>query len=74
MRRFFAWLGRRIDLKLLETRVSEGLREAALLWFVFSLLDMLIKRQLTIPWLFWNSLVSLVVWLAGTYLEIRKRS
>lgn len=39
MRRFLAWLQSRIDLKLLETRVSEGLREAALLWFVFSLLD-----------------------------------
>jgi len=39
------WLARRIDLKLLEQRVAEGLREAALLWFVFSMLDKLVNER-----------------------------
>jgi hypothetical protein len=71
--RFLEWLDRRIDVKRLEERVAEGLREAALLWFVFSLLDKLINERLTKPWMVWNSTLTLAVWLAGTYLEIRRR-
>jgi hypothetical protein len=70
---FIAWLDRRIDLKLFEVRVAEGLREAALLWFVFSLLDKLVNDRLTRPWMIWNATFTLVVWLGGTYLEIRRR-
>jgi hypothetical protein len=70
---FIGWLGRRIDLKLLEERVAEGLREAALLWFVFSLLDKLVNERLTKPWMVWNCTLTLAVWLGGTYLEIRRR-
>ena len=70
---FIQWLGRRIDLKLLEERVAEGLREAALLWFVFSLLDKLVNERLTKSWMFWNGTLTLAVWLGGTYLEVRRR-
>jgi hypothetical protein len=49
------------------------LREAALLWFVFSLLDKLVNERLTKPWMVWNCTLTLVVWLGGTYLEIRRR-
>jgi hypothetical protein len=71
--RFIEWVDRHIDVKLLEVRVAEGLREAALLWFVFSLLDKLVNERLTKPWMIWNCTLTLVVWLGGTYLEIRRR-
>jgi len=71
--KFIDWLDRHIDLKLFEDRVAEGLREAALLWFVFSLLDKLVNEGLTTPWLIWNCSLTLVVWLGGTYLEVRRR-
>ncbi len=67
------WLDRWIDPKKLEERVAEGLREAALLWFVFSLLDKLVNERLTKPWMAWNGTLTLAVWLGGTYLEIRRR-
>ena len=70
---FIDWLDRHIDLKKLEERVAEGLREAALLWFVFSLLDKLVNERLTKPWMVWNGTLTLAVWIGGTYLEIRRR-
>jgi hypothetical protein len=66
------WLGDHIDLKLLEDRVATGMQEAALLWFVFSMLDKLVNERLTKPWVFWNCTTTLAVWLAGTYLEVRR--
>ncbi len=60
------WLDRWIDLKKLEERVAEGLREAALLSFVFSLLDKLVNERLTKPWMVWNGTLTLAVWLGGT--------
>jgi hypothetical protein len=56
--------------KLVADRVAEGLREAALLWFVFSALDALISGRLTPFWLTANSLGSIAVWTVGMYVEI----
>jgi hypothetical protein len=49
------------------------MQEAALLWFVFSMLDKLVTEKLTKSWVFSNCAMTLAVWLAGTYLEVRRR-
>ncbi|HEY2829449.1 MAG TPA: hypothetical protein VGJ88_04970 [Thermoanaerobaculia bacterium] len=67
------WVADRINLKLLEDRVATGMQEAALLWFVFSMLDKLVTEKLTKSWVFSNCAMTLAVWLAGTYLEVRRR-
>lgn len=51
-------------------RLTEGMREAALLWFVFSALDALISGRLTITWAAANTAGALLVWLIAIYLEI----
>jgi hypothetical protein len=56
--------------QLIADRVSEGLREAALLWFVFSALDALVSGRLTSAWLSANSIGSIVVWGVGMYVEL----
>jgi hypothetical protein len=56
--------------QLVADRAAEGLREAALLWFVFSALDALISSRLTAPWLAANSIGSIVVWSVGMYVEL----
>jgi hypothetical protein len=55
---------------LVADRIAEGLREAALLWFVFSALDALVSGRLTLLWLTANSLGSIAVWTIGMYVEI----
>jgi hypothetical protein len=55
---------------LIMERIAEGSREAALLWFVFSALDVLVTSRLTIPWLVANTTGALGVWMFGIYVEI----
>jgi len=50
--------------------VAEGVREAALLWFVFSALDALVSGRLTFIWVTANSLGSILVWSSAMYLEL----
>jgi hypothetical protein len=50
--------------------VAEGVREAALLWFVFSALDALVSGRLTFTWVTANSLGSIFVWSSAMYLEL----
>lgn len=59
--------------RIINERTAEGLREAALLWFVFSALDALISRRLTVLWGTTNTLGSFVVWLIAIYIEISRR-
>jgi len=59
--------------RIINERTAEGLREAALLWFVFSALDALTSRRLTVLWGTTNTLGSLVVWLIAIYIEISRR-
>ena len=53
-------------------RLSEGMREAALLWFVFSALDALISGRLTMLWAT-NTVGALGVWLLAIYIEIGEK-
>ena len=54
-------------------RLSEGMREAALLWFVFSALDALISGRLTMLWATTNTVGALGVWLLAIYIEIGEK-
>jgi hypothetical protein len=57
--------------QLIADRVAGGLREAALLWFVFSALDALVSGRLTSVWFSANSTGSIVVWGIGMYVELK---
>jgi hypothetical protein len=59
--------------RLVINRAAEATRESALLWFVFSALDALISRRLTVPWLTLNTCGAFVVWAIGMYFEIRAK-
>ncbi len=48
------------------------MREFALLWFLFALLDMMIEDRLTPRWGFWNGAFSVVLWALGSYIEMRR--
>lgn len=56
--------------RLIGDRVAEGLREAALLWFVFSALDALVTGGFTLRWFTANSGGSMAVWTLGIYVEV----
>lgn len=52
---------------------GSDLREFALLWLVFSLLDVLIKNELTIRWMLGNLGFTSGIWLLGAYVELKLR-
>jgi hypothetical protein len=56
--------------RLIGDRVAEGLREAALLWFVFSALDALVTGGFTLRWFTANSGGAMTVWTLGVYVEV----
>ena len=55
---------------LLAERFGEAARESAILWFVFSALDALVSRALTVPWFLSNTSVAIAVWAFGIYFEV----
>ncbi len=59
--------------QVLTERTAEGMREAALLWFVFSALDALISQKLTILWGTTNTVGAFVVWLIAINIELTGR-
>lgn len=59
------------DTRTLELRFAEALREIAVLWLTFAILDELIAGKLTVAWAAGNFTVSVVWWCLGTYIEIR---
>jgi hypothetical protein len=63
----------RIDVELLFHRISETLREIAVLWFVFALLDKLLVEKLTATWTALHSSAAFAVWCFGTYLEVVRK-
>jgi hypothetical protein len=69
-----SWLERKLDVRALRVAVGADLREFALLWLVFALLDMLMANRLTTKWAILNGLFSLVMWSAGAYIELRRTS
>jgi hypothetical protein len=56
---------------LLTERFGEAARESAILWFVFSALDALVSRALTLPWFLSNTVGAIAVWAFGIYFEIK---
>jgi NADPH-dependent 2,4-dienoyl-CoA reductase/sulfur reductase-like enzyme len=56
--------------RLVGDRVAEGLREGALLWFVFSALDALVTGGFTLRWFTAKSAGAMVVWTIGMYVEV----
>jgi hypothetical protein len=48
-------------------------REFALLWLVFSLLDVFVKDDLTLRWLVGNMIFSTALWVLGAYIEIVRK-
>lgn len=59
--------------RVISDRLAEGMREAALLWFVFSALDALITGRLTMTWATTNTVGALGVWLIAIYIEIGEK-
>lgn len=59
------------DIRALALRIAEALREIAVLWLVFSILDELIAGKLTVRWLMTNIASCFVLWALGTYIEFR---
>lgn len=55
---------------LLAERFGEAARESAILWFVFSALDALVTRGLTVAWFASNTSVAIAVWSFGIYFEV----
>jgi hypothetical protein len=66
------WLSRKLDLYALRVAFGANMREFALLWLVFSLLDLFISDKLTPRWILGNSLFTLFVWLLGAYIEMKR--
>ena len=64
------WTEKRVAQAL--ERVSELLREGALLWMVFGVLDRVVAERLTAAWLLGNVVCSIAVWVFGVYIELRR--
>jgi hypothetical protein len=71
MKKLIAWLHWNVDEHLFAERTSEALREMAVLWIVFALLDKLIADALTAPWLVTHVAVGLAAWSLALYLEMK---
>jgi len=61
-----------VELKQVEERVGEALREIALLWFTFSLLDRFVVGTLTFHWAIGNGGGAIAAWAVGLYIETRR--
>jgi hypothetical protein len=48
-----------------------AMREVAVLWLVFSVLDKLLTNQLTAPWIAGNCGGAAVLWILATFWEAR---
>lgn len=59
-------------LTTLKRAMGGDIREFALLWLVFSLLDVLVKDELTVRWLIGNMLFCTVLWTLGAYIELSR--
>jgi len=52
---------------------GELCRECGMLWLVFSLLDRIVSDSFTFRWAISNVAAALLVWIAGTYIDLRLR-
>ncbi|MEA2465122.1 MAG: hypothetical protein QOJ98_2869 [Acidobacteriota bacterium] len=69
MKKWLHPLFRVIDKHLLAVRVSEALREMAVLWVVFAVLDKLVAEKLTLQWVATHCALALVGWVVALYIE-----
>lgn len=60
-------------IELLKQHGAEAIRECAILWLVFSLLDQTVSGKFTVPWMVWNFCGSIAFWIVGMYIETRRQ-
>ena len=58
---------------LFVSHAGELCRECGMLWLVFSLLDRIVSDSFTFRWAITNVAAALLVWIAGTYIDLRIR-
>jgi hypothetical protein len=59
--------------ELFKQHGAEAAREFGILWLVFALLDKVVAGAITLPWMIWNFLLSVAMWTAGMYIEMKRR-
>jgi hypothetical protein len=69
---FKHWLDERIDLEEVRIAIGHDMREFALLWLVFSGLDPLVAGSSSFRWMIANGAFCVVLWVAGSYIEMRR--
>lgn len=67
-------LRRLIDVDAALKAGGADVREFALLWLVFALLDSVMADKLTLLWLIGNFAGCATLWTIGAYFEMRRRS
>lgn len=75
-RRFLKWLNTYLSIQTIAERIAEGLREIALLWFVFANLDIIVQTShFSWSWSIKNTVGTAIVWLFAVIFEavIEKR-
>ena len=70
VRRFIDWVGTHLSLRTVADRIAEGLREIALLWFVFANLDIIVQTShFSWAWSIKNTVGTLIVWAFAVIFE-----
>ncbi|HEX3577884.1 MAG TPA: hypothetical protein VHY33_04900 [Thermoanaerobaculia bacterium] len=69
-RRLLYRLDAHLSLRTIADRIAEGLREIALLWFVFANLDIIVQTShFSWAWSIKNTIGTFVLWSLGAVLE-----
>jgi hypothetical protein len=69
-RTFLKWLDTHLSTRTIADRIAEGLREVALLWFVFANLDIIVQTShFSWAWSIKNTIVTAMVWTFAVVLE-----
>ena len=70
VRRILDWVDNHLSLRSVTDRIAEGLREIALLWFVFANLDIIVQtNHFSWTWSIRNTLGTFILWTLGVVLE-----
>lgn len=67
-----SWFDRRVNIPAIRIAFGADMREFALLWLVFAILDVFVADRLTIRWFTGNFLFAIAVWAIGAYLEMNR--
>ena len=59
--------------ELFMQHAAEAIRECAILWLVFAVLERAVSGTLTFPWAMSNFLGSVVFWVIGMYIEVKRQ-